>query len=43
VRPGLPPVLGTVLARALAKDPRERPQSAGELGREALAAVPLRN
>jgi CheY-like chemotaxis protein len=39
VRPGLPVGLGDVLARALAKDPDERQQSAGELGREALDAL----
>ena len=39
VRPDLPAVLGTVLWRALAKDPGDRQQSAGELGRDALAAV----
>jgi serine/threonine protein kinase len=35
----LPPALDPVLARALAKDPDERYQSAGELGRAALRAV----
>jgi serine/threonine protein kinase len=39
IRPDLSPVLGAVLARALAKDPGARQQSAGELGRDALAAV----
>jgi serine/threonine protein kinase len=39
VRPDLPPVLGEVLAQALAKDPAARQQTAGELGRAARAAV----
>lgn len=39
VRPDLPRELGEVLDRALAKDPAERPQSAGELARGALGAV----
>jgi serine/threonine-protein kinase len=39
VRPDLPPDLAGVLARALAKRPTDRQQSAGQLGREALAAV----
>jgi serine/threonine-protein kinase len=39
VRPDLPEALGEVLARALAKDPADRQQSAGELGRDARAAV----
>jgi DNA-binding NarL/FixJ family response regulator len=42
LRPELPPVLGAALARALAKDPRDRQQSAGELGRDVLAAVSAR-
>ena len=39
VVPGLPPELDAVVLRALAKDPAERYQSAGDLGRAALAAV----
>ena len=39
VRPDLPRGLAEVLDRALAKDPAQRPQSAGELARGALAAV----
>jgi hypothetical protein len=39
VRPGLPPALDGLVLRALAKDPDERPQSAGDLGREAVAAA----
>jgi hypothetical protein len=39
VRPGLPPALEDVVLGALAKDPDERPQSAGDLGREACAAA----
>jgi YVTN family beta-propeller protein len=37
--PGAPPALQAVIDRALAKDPDERFQSAGDLGRAALAAV----
>jgi hypothetical protein len=37
--PDLPAALGDVLARALAKEPAERQQTADELAREALAAV----
>jgi hypothetical protein len=37
--PGAPPEFEQVIARALAKDPDERYQSAGDLGRAALAAV----
>jgi hypothetical protein len=39
VVPGLPPELDAVVLRAMAKDPAERYQSAGDLGRAALAAV----
>jgi DNA-binding NarL/FixJ family response regulator len=39
VRPELPHALGDALARALAKDPGERPQTAGELAREARGAL----
>ena len=38
-RPDLPAELGAVLARSMAKDPSDRQQSAGALGREALAAA----
>jgi DNA-binding beta-propeller fold protein YncE len=37
--PGVPSAFDAVLARALAKDPDERFQSAGDLGRAALAAA----
>ena len=37
--PGAPPALQDVIDRALAKDPDDRFQSAGDLGRAALAAV----
>ena len=39
VRPELPPALGDVVERALAKVPADRQQTAGELAREVLAAV----
>ena len=39
VRPELPPSLGDAVERALAKRPDDRQQTAGELAREALAAV----
>jgi FlaG/FlaF family flagellin (archaellin) len=39
VAPELPAELDDVVLRALAKDPRERPQSAGDLGRKATAAA----
>lgn len=39
VRPGVPEHFDAVLSRALAKDPDERYQSAGDLGRAALAAA----
>ncbi len=38
-RPDLPGAMAAVVARALAKDPAERFQSAGDLGTAALAAV----
>ncbi len=37
--PGLPPAFDAVIARAMAKDPGERFQSAGELGAAAVAAA----
>ena len=40
VRPELPEALGAAVARALAKDPDARPQTAGELAAEAYAALP---
>jgi hypothetical protein len=39
-RPELPPELGAVLARAMAKDPADRQPTAGGLAREARAAAP---
>jgi streptogramin lyase len=39
--PEVPPALGAVLARALAKEPGDRYPSAGDLGRAMLAAVGL--
>jgi serine/threonine-protein kinase len=39
VRPELPPGLAAVVAKALAKDPGDRQQTAGQLGREATAAL----
>lgn len=39
--PELPPALGAVLTRALARDPDDRFPSAGDLGRALLAAVGL--
>ena len=39
VRAELPPGLGEAVAHALAKEPDERPRTAGELAREARAAV----
>jgi DNA-binding NarL/FixJ family response regulator len=39
VCPGLPPSLGGVLDRALAKDPDDRQRSAAELAQQVLAAV----
>jgi serine/threonine protein kinase len=39
VAPELPRQLGDVLARALAKDPDDRQQSAGAFAREAVAAI----
>lgn len=38
-RPDLPPALSRVLTGAMAKDPRERPASAGQFARDALAAM----
>ena len=38
-RPDLPPELDRVLAAAMAKDPRERPATAGQFARAALAAM----
>ena len=42
LRPELPPALGDAVERALAKAPGDRQQTAGELAREALAAVAAR-
>jgi hypothetical protein len=39
VRPDLPESLGAVIERALAKRPRERQDSAGQLARDALEAL----
>lgn len=39
VAPGLPPAVDEVLARGLSKEPRERPESAGELVAELRAAL----
>jgi DNA-binding NarL/FixJ family response regulator len=39
IRPDLPPLLGHVLARSMAKDPAERQPTAGELGRDAVTAA----
>jgi serine/threonine protein kinase len=39
VRPELPAALGVAVARALAKEPGARPQTAGELADEARAAI----
>jgi hypothetical protein len=41
-RPDLPSALAPVLERALAKSPDDRPASAGELARDATAAVASR-
>ncbi|HUO72043.1 MAG TPA: serine/threonine-protein kinase [Solirubrobacteraceae bacterium] len=40
--PSLPPALDAVIARAMAKDPSRRHQSAGDLARDAAAAAPRR-
>ena len=40
VRPDLPPAAGAAIARGMARDPAERPGSAGELVRELAAAFP---
>jgi serine/threonine-protein kinase len=40
VAPELPPELDALIARALAKRPDERHESAAAFAREALAAVP---
>jgi hypothetical protein len=42
VRPELPAELDAVIARAMAKDPAERPPSAGDLGRAVGAATGVR-
>ena len=39
LRPGVPPAMDALVARALAKDPADRFASAGELGRSALLAA----
>jgi DNA-binding NarL/FixJ family response regulator len=39
VRPDLPRRLSDIVTRSMAKDPGDRPPTAGELGREALAAA----
>ncbi len=39
IQPGVPPALDAVIRRALAKDPADRHQCAGDLGRAAAAAV----
>jgi serine/threonine-protein kinase len=39
IEPRLPPALDAVIARALAKAPDDRQQTAGELAREALTAT----
>ncbi len=39
VRPELPPAFSDVLTRAMAKDPAERPATAGRFAREALTAL----
>ena len=41
-RPDLPPALGAVIERSLAKDPDERQQTAGEFAREAQEALAAR-
>jgi serine/threonine protein kinase len=40
-RPDLPPALGQVIIGAMQKEPEDRPQTAGEFARQALAAAGL--
>ena len=39
IRPSLPPVFAGIIAKALAKDPAQRFETAGDLGRAAIAAA----